>query len=238
LAEGSARAARLLGPEAEARVVAVKGSEVPAHMPQVKASMGLIYAVNPFGADHQSSEHDPFYEPGAAPLYRERLAAIGLDKPVPSDDLGAEKVRFTLLTQYLYSVMDTLCWCQFDWGPAWQLYGPEWMPTVVRGATGWDVTLDELMQVGARRVAMMRAFNALQGLDTTADVLPPRLFAPLQGGLTDGVAYSPTAFAAARAAYYALAGCDPHSGRPTREHLTGLGLDWVADLFPIPEPMA
>ncbi|MCS7039995.1 MAG: aldehyde ferredoxin oxidoreductase C-terminal domain-containing protein, partial [Caldilineales bacterium] len=79
-----------LGPAAEARVVAVKGSEVPAHMPQVKASMGLIYAVNPFGADHQSSEHDPFYEPNAAPLYRDRLAAIGLNSPVPSDDLGAE----------------------------------------------------------------------------------------------------------------------------------------------------
>ena len=31
-------------------------------MPQVKRSLGLIYAVNPFGADHQSSEHDPSYE--------------------------------------------------------------------------------------------------------------------------------------------------------------------------------
>lgn len=238
LAEGSARAARRLGPEAEARVVAVKGSEVPAHMPQVKASMGLIYAVNPFGADHQSSEHDPFYEPNAAPLYRNRLAAIGLNTPVPSDDLGAEKVRFTLLTQYLYSVMDTLCWCQFDWGPAWQLYGPEWMPTVVRGATGWDVTLDELMTVGARRVAMMRAFNARLGLDAKADVLPPRLFEPLRGGLTDGVAFSAAALADARRAYYALAGCDPDTGWPTSSHLEALDLGWIPPLLPKARPLS
>ena len=35
-------------------------------MPQAKRSLALIYAVNPFGADHQSSEHDPMYEDGAA----------------------------------------------------------------------------------------------------------------------------------------------------------------------------
>ena len=32
-------------------------------MPQVKKSLAVIYAVNPFGADHQSSEHDPMYMP-------------------------------------------------------------------------------------------------------------------------------------------------------------------------------
>ena len=79
LAEGSARAAATLGPEAEARVVAVKGSELPAHMPQVKRSMGLAYAVNPFGADHQSSEHDSCYEESSGPMSLGRLAELGLD---------------------------------------------------------------------------------------------------------------------------------------------------------------
>ena len=39
----------------------LKGAELPAHMPEVKRSLALIYAVNPFGADHQSHEHDPSY---------------------------------------------------------------------------------------------------------------------------------------------------------------------------------
>ena len=48
------------------------------HMPQTKKSLALIYAVNPFGADHQSSEHDWMYEEGTSDLYLKRLAMIGL----------------------------------------------------------------------------------------------------------------------------------------------------------------
>ena len=31
-------------------------------MPRVKRSLAVIYAANPFGADHQSHEHDPAIE--------------------------------------------------------------------------------------------------------------------------------------------------------------------------------
>ena len=80
LAEGSARAAARIGRGSEDLVVAVKKQELPAHMPQVKRTLGLIYAVNPFGADHQSSEHDGVYE-GDFEYYEERLAALGLTEP-------------------------------------------------------------------------------------------------------------------------------------------------------------
>ena len=65
--------AEMIGNGTEDLVVAGHKMEAPAHMPQVKRSLGLIYAVNPFGADHQSSEHDPSYE-----WYPERMAEIGL----------------------------------------------------------------------------------------------------------------------------------------------------------------
>ncbi len=227
LAEGSARAAGRLGPEAEARVVAVKGSELPAHMPQVKRSLALIYAVHPFGADHQSSEHDPYYEPGAAPLYLNRLAAIGLTAPVLSDDLGDEKVRFALTTQYVYSLLDVLCLCQFDWGPSWQLYGSELIPELVQAATGWDVTLDEMITVGKRRLNMLRAFNARDGFTRADDRLPPRLFEPLVGGLTGGMVLSQPELERAIDSYYAMAGWDVASGSPAVHTLRGLGLEWI-----------
>ncbi len=227
LAEGSARAAGRLGLEAEARVVAVKGSELPAHMPQVKRSLALIYAVHPFGADHQSSEHDPYYEPGAAPLYLNRLAAIGLTTPVLSDDLGDEKVRFALTTQYVYSLLDVLCLCQFDWGPSWQLYGSELIPELVQAATGWDVTLDEMITVGKRRLNMLRAFNARDGFTRADDRLPPRLFEPLVGGLTGGMVLSQPELERAIDSYYAMAGWDVASGSPAVHTLRGLGLEWI-----------
>ncbi len=81
LAEGSARAAATLGPDAQARLITVKGSEAPAHMPQVKRSLGLIYAVNPFGADHQSSEHDSSYEENSAAVTLGWLSQLGLTRP-------------------------------------------------------------------------------------------------------------------------------------------------------------
>ena len=231
LAEGSAQAARQLGPEAEARVVAVKGSEIPAHMPQVKRSMGLIYAVNPFGADHQSSEHDPMYEPGTGQLYLDRLAELGLENPVPSDDLGVEKVRFTLLTQYFFSVLDTLCLCQFVWGPSFQLYGPTSMVEVVQAVTGWDVGLDELMTVGARRVNLLKAFNALEGFARADDILPPRLFEPLKGGASDGFRFTHEELENALDNYYQMAGWGLETGNPTRTRLEELDLGWVAELL-------
>lgn len=229
LAEGSARAAQQLGPQAEDRVVAVKGSELPAHMPQVKRSLALIYAVHPFGADHQSSEHDPYYEPGAAPLYRDRLAALGLTNPVLSDDLGDDKVRFALVTQYVYSLLDVLCLCQFDWGPSWQLYGSELLPELVQAATGWDVTLDELMMVGARRLNLMRAFNTREGFTRADDRLPPRLYEPLLGGLTGGLVLSKAELERALDSYYAMAGWDIATGHPTPQRLQELGLGWTGD---------
>lgn len=231
LAEGSHRAAAMIGRDAERSVVAVKGSEVPAHMPQVKASMGLIYAVNPFGADHQSSEHDPFYEPGAGNLYHERLAEIGLTDHTPSDVLDENKVRFTLVTQYAYSILDTLNLCQFDWGPAWQLYGPAPMVELVRAVTGWeDVTLEELMRLGARRVNLLRAFNTREGFTRAHDTLPPRIVEDaLVDGPTVGTTFSREVLESALDTYYRLAGWDVETGNPTRDTLESLGLGWVAD---------
>ena len=64
LAEGVARFAKQLGPDAEHIAVTVKGKEFPAHTPTSKAIMGLIYAVSAFGPDHMSSEHETSFGNG------------------------------------------------------------------------------------------------------------------------------------------------------------------------------
>lgn len=229
LAEGSARAAEKIGRGTEGRVVAVKGQEVPAHMPQVKRSLGLIYAVNSFGADHQSSEHDPAYGEDYE-YYGERLAQLGLNEPQEEYSLTDEKVRFGLLTQRLYSALDTVNICQFVMGPAWQLYGPDQLVEAVRLVTGWDVTLDELMVVGERRLNLLRAFNAREGLTRQDDRLPGKFWKALEGGHSDGIKLEPEEIERAKDVYYRMAGWDGVSGNPTREKLGELGLGWVADL--------
>jgi aldehyde:ferredoxin oxidoreductase len=233
LSQGSERAAAVFGNGADECLITVKGAEAPAHMPQAKRSLGLIYAVNPFGADHQSSEHDWMIEDGmASDLYMGRLAMLGMPEKLPALSLGPEKVKFAWLTEVFYSMLDTLELCQFVWGPGWTLYGPAETVELVKSATGWQVSLDELMAVGMRRLNLMRVFNAREGLDRKADKLPKKFFKKLQGtGPTAGIALTHDEIENALDEYYHLAGWT-NRGVPTKESLTKLDINWAVDYLP------
>ncbi len=210
-------------------LITVKGAEAPAHMPQAKRSLGLIYSVLPFGADHQSSEHDPMIEDGASDLYMSRLKLLGFDSTQKQYSLGDDKVRFAYKTQVFYSFLDSCDLCQFVWGPAWTLYGPAETVDFVKRVTGWnDFTLDELMLIGERRLNMLRAFNAREGIDRQADKLPKKFFKALQGeGPTGGVTLSQDELHTAQDKYYELAGWDKATGNPTAATLERLDLAWA-----------
>lgn len=235
LSQGSAYAAREWGPAAEDLLITVKNTEAPAHMPQAKKSLGLIYAVNPFGADHQSSEHDPGYEPEASELSLKRLKALDLKDPPAYGDFGPEMIRFAAYTQFFYSMLDSLELCQFVWGPSWTLYGPNETVELVRAVTGWNVSLYELMQVGERRLNLLRVFNAREGFAREDDRLPKKFFKPLGGtGPTAGVTVDRDQLEAAIDLYYALLGWTAN-GIPTRAKLIDLGVPWAIDHLPVSE---
>jgi aldehyde:ferredoxin oxidoreductase len=229
LAEGSERAAKKIGRGTETFLTTCKGQEAPAHMPQVKRSLAIIYATNPFGADHQSHEHDPAIE-GDLEYYTDRMAVLGFSEEQEPRSLSEEKIRFTISSQRMYSAMDSLNLCQFVYGPAWQLYGPADMVELVRTVSGWDdVSFDDLQVVGERRINMMRAFNAREGLDRKDDALPEKLFEPLKGGVSDGWKIDRVEFEAALDTYFEMCGWDVETGVPTRFKLEELDLGWVAD---------
>jgi aldehyde:ferredoxin oxidoreductase len=228
LGEGSARASKVIGKGSEKLLVTCKGQELPAHMPQSKKSMAVIYAVNPFGADHQSAEMDPMYEEGGAQIYFDRLAKIGLNQVQKPSSMNDEKVRFAYLTEIFYSALDTFTLCQFVWGPSWQMYGPDETVALIKAATGWDFCVEEFMQVGERRLNLMRAFNAREGFERKDDTLPVKFANPLQGtGPSAGVAIDFKELEHYKDTYYQLAGWDIATGNPTPTKLAGLGLDWV-----------
>ncbi len=227
LGQGSERAAKIWGNGADEYLITVKGAEAPAHMPQAKRSLGLIYAVNPFGADHQSSEHDPYYEEGVTDLNLNRLKMIGLSEPQPGYSLTPEKVRFAYLTEVFYSMLDSVELCQFVFGPAWTLYGPAETVEMIRAVTGWDITVEELMAVGERRLNLFRTFNAREGLDRKDDKLPKKFFKQLQGvGPTAGIALTHEEVESAIDEYYKLAGWT-NNGVPTPETMERLDIAWA-----------
>jgi aldehyde:ferredoxin oxidoreductase len=231
LAEGTERAAKVIGKNAADFLITAKGQEMPAHMPQFKRSLGLIYAVNPFGADHMSSEHDPFIEEGNADEMAVRnMAQLGLTELQPPGSITAEKVRMAYTTQKVFSALDSFALCMFVYGVGWQLYSPLETVEMINLATGWDMTLDEFMQVGERRINMMRVFNAREGFTREQDNLTKKFFTPLKGtGPTAGVYYKPEEFEFMKDTYYKLAEWDMTTGNPTPAKLLALGLDWLPE---------
>ncbi len=229
LAEGSERAAKKIGRGTKEYLITFKGQEAPAHMPRVKRSLAIIYATNPYGADHQAHEHDPAFEDDFE-YYTDRMAALGFSEGQAPQSLSDEKIRFAATSQYMYSAMDSLNLCQFVYGPAWQLYGPDDMVELVRAVTGWgDVSFAELQKVGERRLNMMRAFNAREGIDRKNDVLPEKLFKPLKGGASDGWKLDRDEIESALDKYFEFCNWDMKTGVPSRAKLEELDLGWVAD---------
>ena len=232
LAEGSLAAAKKIGEDAVALSITAKGQELPAHMPQQKPALGLIYAVNSFGGDHQSSAHDTVLAAHPKSRIREFLYQVGVWKGYSPDNMliiDEEKVRFAFNTQCFYSLADSLCLCQFVWGPCYQLYGPSELVDLCRYGLGWKTSLYELMLVGERRINMMRFFNSREGFTREDDTLPGRLFNPLPDGPSEGAALDPGEFETAKDLYYRFAGWSRESGNPTEATLKKLSLGWLLD---------
>jgi aldehyde:ferredoxin oxidoreductase len=223
LAEGSLRAARRIGRDTERYAMQVKGQEIPMHEPRIKFGLGLGYAVSPTGADHVHNIHDTSYarEGGAI----QGVRSLGILHPIPADDLGPDKVR---LVKYLIDwqvMLNCAGVCTF------MPYGFGQLRDLVRGVTGWNTTVLELMKGGERALAMARAFNYREGFSAKDDVPHWRFSTAFESGPTAGVRVPAGDVEAALELYYGMNGWDRQTGAPTSGTLDELGLHWVADLL-------
>lgn len=98
--------------------------------------------------------------------------------------------------------------------------------------TGRELTLENYLRVGERTICVQRAFNAREGFTRKDDTLPKRLLRePVKGGKYDGQRIHN--LDAMLDEYYLESGFDKKTGWPTREKLSFVGLEDVADqLYP------
>jgi aldehyde:ferredoxin oxidoreductase len=97
----------------------------------------------------------------------------------------------------------------------------------LNAATGWDMSIFEMLKVAERTITMPRLFNLREGFTAADDTLPARMFEPLRNGALAGRALDPAEFAQALDLYYQMAGWNEH-GVPTPGKLAELGLTWVS----------
>ena len=228
LAQGSRRAAEAIGGDAPAFAMHVKGQELPMHDPRGKVGVGLGYATNEAGADHLVGFHDPlFVKPDSLPF--QSVADLGISEPTGVLDLGEKKVRIWHTGERWNSAEKVLGLCFFGPAPRSMIQVAD-VVTAVRAATGWDVTIEELLDAGERAVNMARVFNVREGFTRADDRLPDRLFSPLENGALEGTSIPRGDFEQALTDLYLLKGWDPVTGAPTGERLRALGLEWTVSL--------
>ncbi|MEM1618905.1 MAG: aldehyde ferredoxin oxidoreductase family protein [Desulfurococcaceae archaeon] len=224
LAEGVANASRTIGKGSEKYALHVKGKEIPMHEPRGKVGVGLAYAISPTGADHLQAPHDPTFE-----RRRLDLMQLGVEKPVGRLDLGPAKVKALYYTWLWWNLEDCLGLCKFTVLPhSAGVFYPSHVVEIVNAATGWQITLWELMKVSERVLNLVKAFNTREGFTSRDDTLPERFFEPLETGPRAGQRIDREEFEKALKLFYEIAGWDM-DGRPTKAKLYELDLDWVAD---------
>ena len=223
LADGVKRAAAKIGRGSEKFALHVKGQELPMHEPRGKRSLALAYSLSPTGADHMEAPHDPFYESFGD--WPHDFSQLGLIDAVDRMNLGAEKVRAFYYTQTVWSLYNCVGMCDFVGTPIGSM-ALDRLRDYVDAATGWDMSLWELLKVGERANTMSRLFNLREGFTVADDNLPDRMFEPLQSGALKGKSLDRDEFKEARRLYYLMAGWD-EQGVPTSGKLAELGLTWT-----------
>ncbi len=220
LADGVKIAAEKLGQGTEAYANHVKGQELPMHEPRGKVGVGLGYAISPTGADHMEAIHDPSFE--AFGTFDEGFETLGMLEPVDRMDLGPRKVHAFVVAQQVWSLYNSVGMCDFVGMPIGALKLEE-LRDYINAATGWNMSIFELLKVGERANTLARIYNNREGFSIEDDTLPPRLFEGLQNGKLKGVAIDRGELADALQVYYSMVGWDPH-GVPTLAKMADLEL--------------
>lgn len=229
LAEGSLRAAQKIGGDALHYAIQVKGQELAMHDPRGKYNVGLGYAIAEIGADHLVVPHDQSLADPELQTFKD-ARALGITEAAPPRCLNSVKLQHFYILEKLTSLEKVIGFCFFGPAPR-SLILPEQVQAAINAATGWNLTIEEMLQIGERATNLARVFNQREGFSRKDDALPVRMYEPLENGALQGESMSLDEVEHALTELYRMKGWDENSGMPTPEKLAALDLEWAADLL-------
>jgi aldehyde:ferredoxin oxidoreductase len=229
LAEGSKRAAEKIGGDAHFFAIQVKGQELAMHEPRGKYNVGMGYAISEIGADHLVVTHDTMLTNPESLTFK-NSQSLGIRHAQPARSLNDEKMEQFFILEQWNSLEKVIGYCFF--GPAPRSFiHPDDVLASINAATGWNLTMEEALQIGERATNMARVFNVREGFSRKDDCLPERFFQPLENGTLAGQSMQHNEFEKALTRLYGLKGWDPETAIPGRKRLEELSLGWAADLL-------
>ncbi|MGB5985679.1 MAG: aldehyde ferredoxin oxidoreductase family protein [Desulfobacterales bacterium] len=217
LAQGSAKAAAQIGKGAEQYLTTVKGLEAPMHDPRNAHGYGLAYGISPRGACHVASL---VYEVEGGAMYLPEVPSLADDLPEGSRG----RARLNVACQD-YGMFFSHCaiFCNLGAAP---LNATQAL-AMLNHVTGFDYTLEEVLQIGRKVWYLKRGLTNLFGARAKDDRLPRRLMTPLTEGPTQG---SVPDMELMLKEFYQLRGLNA-DGIPQPAVLKELGLETLAGLL-------
>jgi aldehyde:ferredoxin oxidoreductase len=220
LADGTRAAAARIGRGAEDYALHAGGQELPMHDPKQDPLYGLHYTVEPTPGRHTIGSRlidemlrlwkKVTWVPEMPSAYA-MSSCFTATPEIGQASAGASMAKM---------VIDGAGVCNFG-----LQMGVDRFPLFeyLNAATGWEMSPDEYMQIGARVQTMRQLFNLREGLDPQQVRLPGRAYGdpPLKSGALKGIRFDDGAL---RREYWKAMGWDEHSGVPMDSTLARLGL--------------
>jgi aldehyde:ferredoxin oxidoreductase len=215
LAEGSRYMANKLGKDSIKFAMQVKGLELPAYDSRAAKISGLAYATANRGGCHITG----FIE---GPAFLSMPFMIVENAEV--DDILNENPADTKVVKEFedaFGVFDSIGGCKFM---GMVLSSEDWA-SLIEKLLGYKFTVEDFAKAGERLYNIARVYNIREGLTRADDTLPARL---LEEPMPEGPAKGQTVnLDPLLDAYYDYRGWDKETGKPTKEKLKELGLEWA-----------
>lgn len=217
-ADGTKKAAELIGKGSDFYALHVKGLELPAYDVRGLKAHGLNFATCYTGADHNKGYSNQ--------------EVFGLPVPYPVERLAIEgKGAITKFNQDFCGTYDVATLCEFPATLALSGTAQKLIGDLLTATTGWSYSEDEMWQLGERLNNICRMFNVRDGFSRKEDTLPERIMTePIKYGVSKGELISQADLDFMLDEYYEARNWTKN-GIPTPEKLEELGLeDTIGDL--------
>ena len=220
LADGCDIAAEKIGKGCKKFAMTSFGSEVAMHNPRVFPSLALTYAYDPTPGRHTAASID-YINIGPIDKFQK---GFKLPKGWKRDEKKKQKGQ--MLTTCFHQTLCSAGLCSYS-----TLFGPYPFIDLINSLTGWDINIDDIIEIGWRIQTLRQAFNIREGVEIINNKLPGRITGhpPDQKGPKKGISVEYKGF---YKGYCTKMGWNPENGYPLKKTLKDLDLEFVIkDLY-------
>lgn len=225
LAEGCYKASKHFGKESEIYAMHSMGQELAMHDPKFFKSLGMSYAFDPTPGKHTSPSIDIM---AIGPLIKPNGLINDLSLPKRWKRAGSEdRATAQKIVVGLKQATNALGLCEFL-----NIYQEYPLREVISSVVGWDLSIEEIFEVGYRIHTLRQAFTIREGIIMANNSLPGRSIGdpPFESGPHKGKTVD---YKEDYQNFCEAIGWNPENGYPLKETLKNLNLDFVTkDLYP------